>query len=118
MKHPLNQLHADISLASKQDCAGSRLSPISIPEALDHVVIYHSRGLHEGVADSRAYEVETALLQVFAHGIGFRRQGWKPRPQPPGVHSRFAANKLPDVAIERAELLLNCQERLRIPYRR
>src|SRR4030081_2135975 len=39
-------------------------------------------------------------------------------PQPPGIHARFATDKLPDVAVERAELLLHHEKCLGVPYRR
>ena len=40
-----------------------------VAEADGQMVVYHAYGLHEGVADGGADERESALLQVFAHGI-------------------------------------------------
>jgi hypothetical protein len=39
-------------------------------EARGEVVVDHAAALHEGVADGRAAEVEAALAEVFAHGVG------------------------------------------------
>ena len=37
-------------------------------EAGNEVVIDHSDGLHEGVADGGSYEFESPFLEFFAHG--------------------------------------------------
>ncbi len=42
---------------------------LSVAEALDQVVVDHADGLHEGVADRGADELEAPTLQVFAHGV-------------------------------------------------
>ena len=43
-----------------------------------------------------------------------------PEPEPffPAVHYRFPSDELPDVAIERTELFLNSEKRLRVGHRR
>src|ERR1700694_4274622 len=82
------------------------------------MVIHQSGGLHEGVADGRADEVEAALFQILAHRVRFRSARRNSLPQPPRVHSRFAPDKLPDVAVERAELLLDLEKCLGVLYRR
>ena len=39
------------------------------PKTIDDMVVDHSGGLHVRVADRRADELESALLQVFAQRI-------------------------------------------------
>jgi hypothetical protein len=75
------------------------------------VIIHHSNRLHEGVADSRSHEVEATLLQILAHGIGFGGARWKAFFSFARIHQRLAVHKLPDVAIEAAELFLDLQKR-------
>src|SRR5437899_4551320 len=89
-----------------------------IAETLDRVVVDQPSSLHERVADSRADEIEAALLQILAHRVRFRSARRNSSPQTPGVHSGFATDKLPDVAIERAELLLHVEKCLGVLYRR
>src|SRR5260370_39485901 len=51
---------------------GSRfLAQFRVAETRNQVIVDHARGLHEGVANGRADEAETALLQIFAEGVGF-----------------------------------------------
>src|SRR5437899_4145411 len=89
-----------------------------IAETLDRVVVDQPSSLHERVTDGRADEIEAALLQILAHRVRFRSARRNSLPQPPGVHSRFATDKLPDIAIERAELLLYRQKCLGVLYGR
>ena len=44
---------------------------LRIAETVDHMIVHHAGGLHQGVADCRTYEAETTFLQVFAEGVGF-----------------------------------------------
>ena len=54
---------------------GRSLSPalfgteLIVAETANQMVVHHAHGLHEGIADRGADERESALLQVFAHGI-------------------------------------------------
>src|SRR5438309_10268261 len=41
------------------------------PKAAAVVVVDHAGGLHEGVADGRAHELEAAADQIFAQSVGF-----------------------------------------------
>ena len=50
----------------------SKLLKLTIAEAVDEMIVHHSDGLHVGVDDGRADEVESALLEVFAEGVRFR----------------------------------------------
>src|ERR1700680_120177 len=95
-------------------CASTAL--LRIAENLHRMVVHQPRSLHEGVTDSRADEVEAAFLQILAHRVRFRSARRNSLPQPPGVHSRFATDKLPDVAVERAELLLHLEKCLGVLY--
>ena len=49
----------------------SALSELAIPEAVDEVIVDHADGLHVCVEDRRANEVEAALPEFFAEGVGF-----------------------------------------------
>ena len=44
-----------------------------IAEAVHNVIVDQTHGLHEGIADCGPDKVEAALLEVFAHGVRFRR---------------------------------------------
>src|SRR5476649_55116 len=79
---------------------------LRVTKASDQVVVDHAGGLHVGVADGRADELETAIEQVLAHRIGFGRARRHAFHAAPPVLFRFAADEAPDVAIERTELLL------------
>lgn len=37
--------------------------------AFDQVVVDHAAGLHEGIANGRAYEFETGLFECLTHGV-------------------------------------------------
>ena len=89
----------------------------SVAEALYAVVVHHADSLHEGVADRRPHEVEAALLEIFAHCIGFGSAGRNSLPRAPGVDPRFTAYELPGVVVERTKLFLDGEKGLRIAYR-
>src|SRR5204863_9440639 len=83
-------------------------------EAVDGVVINHPDGLHEGITDRRADELETALEQVAAERIGFgglRRQNLEGSS---AIHNRRAADKAPEIRVEAPALIAHRQERLRV----
>src|SRR6185503_9643838 len=88
---------------------------LAVAIAAGEMVVDHAGRLHEGVADGRADEAEAALLQVLAHRVRFggaRRDVVALAP----VLDRLAADELPDVAVERAELLLHGEKRLRVAH--
>src|SRR5258706_12087355 len=87
---------------------------LPVAEALHGVVVHHPRRLHECVADGRPHKGKAAFFEALADRVGFRRAGRQSLSWLPGIHARLAANKLPDVAIERSEFLLHCQECLGI----
>jgi hypothetical protein len=45
------------------------LPQLTVPEAIDQVVIHHANRLHVSIADCTANELEAPLLQVLAHGV-------------------------------------------------
>src|ERR1700733_4075818 len=92
----------------------TRSSQNSITEAIDHVIVHHSYRLHEGVADGRSDEVETAPLKVFAHGIGLGRARRNFLERPGRAQARLAVYELPDIAIEAAKFLLHREECFRV----
>src|SRR5258708_4497122 len=96
----------------------SAATSFGIAETLNRMVVHQPRGLHEGIADGRADEVEAAFLQILAHHVRFRSARRNSLPQPPGIHARFVTDKLPDVTVERAELLLHHEKCLGVSYRR
>src|SRR5690349_17847866 len=55
--------------------ASSTPPKLPMPVAADQVVVDHAGGLHECVADSRADELEAALVQRRAHLVGLAGLG-------------------------------------------
>src|SRR5690242_19571841 len=74
------------------------------------VVVDHAGGLHERIADGRADELEAASLQILAQCSGFHRQSRDFLRRLPFVLYRLAADELPNVGVETAELLLYSNE--------
>ena len=69
-------------------------------EALDRMVVDHADGLHERIADDGADEGEPPSLEVFAHGVGFRRPAGNVFMCFPMIHHRVPSDESPDVLIE------------------
>src|ERR1019366_6230044 len=82
------------------------------------MVVDHPRRLHKRVADGRTDKVETTFLEILAHRIRFGCMRRNLAANPPAIHARLAADKLPDVTIERTELLLHFKKRPRVGNRR
>jgi hypothetical protein len=80
-------------------------------KAGDEVVVHHPDRLHERVADRGADEAEAAFLQVLAHRVRLGRGGRNLLHRAPAVLAGPAADELPGVAIEAAELALDRKER-------
>lgn len=40
-----------------------------VSETADHMVIVHANGLHKGIDDRGADEIESAFFQILAHGV-------------------------------------------------
>jgi hypothetical protein len=70
---------ADICQA-ELDSSQSAFSPtamhvakLRVSRTSDEMIVEHACRLHEGVADRRADEFESALRQIAAQGVGFSR---------------------------------------------
>src|SRR5207249_1801871 len=85
-----------------------------VSEAFRGVVVHHSNGLHERVADSRADEPEASFAQLFAHRVGLSggRRNLAERVEP--MPDWSAADKSPYVSVERTEFFPRYQELLGI----
>src|SRR5947209_18477111 len=83
---------------------------LCVAEAIDGMVVDHPDGLHESVADGGTGELEAPALQVAAQGVGFGCAGREFPERAPGVGPGEAANVLPDVGVEAAELFLDGEE--------
>src|SRR5580765_3122061 len=94
----------------------SDLFPIS--KALLRMIVDHSHRLHESIANRRTNELEASLAQVFAHDVRFGSSRRNLLQRGPAIENRLAANKLPDVTVETAELLLHGEKRLRVLHGR
>ncbi len=79
-------------------------------KAVDRVIVDHSRGLHEGVANRRSDEAKTTLFQRLAHGVRFRAGCGNILQGAAGIDLRLAFNKLPNVTGEAAAFLLYGQK--------
>src|SRR4029434_10402635 len=54
---------------------GVPINDLLSAKAVDGVIIDHASGLHMGVADGRADELEAALTQILSQRVGFRAGG-------------------------------------------
>ncbi len=70
------------------------------------MVVDHADGLHVGVHDGGADEVEAALLEVFAEGVGDGGAGGDLFQRGAAVLEGFAVDEGPLVVAEAAELVL------------
>ena len=64
------------------------------------MVVYQSRGLHEGVADCGSDKLEAPFLEFAAHHSGLLGFGWHLRKVLEGVLDCFPVHKLPDISVE------------------
>ncbi len=74
------------------------------------MVVDHAGSLHVGIHDRGTDEMEAATDQVLAERLSRGRLGGDLGEAAPGVVQRRAADEAPDVGVEAAELLLDCQE--------
>src|SRR5438067_636561 len=84
--------------------ASAQLRAHCVARAGDKVVVDHAARLHERVADRRADEFETALQEILAQRVALRRACGKFFHRATAIHERAAADELPEVAVEAAEL--------------
>src|SRR6266850_1701051 len=90
----------------------------STQEAISRVIVHEPNRLHVGIGDRAADKPETTLLEILRQCIADRARRWHLSHPAPAIHDRFPSHELPDVAIERTELLLYSEKRLRVGYRR
>src|SRR4030081_582241 len=89
----------------------ARRSPIPAKASSD-MVVHEPAGLHERVADGRPDKAKAPLLEIPAHRVRLRGGGRNVSERPPPAAQRLPAHEPPDIAGERAELLLQAQQRL------
>ena len=71
------------------------------------VIIHQAGGLHVGVDNGGAHEVEAVFLQVFADKVGQRGRCRHIRQPFEGILDGLAVDKVPDIVAEAAPLFLN-----------
>lgn len=78
------------------------------------MIVDHSDGLHEGVNDGGADELEASSFEILAEGIRFGSGGRQSRPALVAFSERRASDEFPAVGIKGAEFGLNLKKRFRI----
>lgn len=92
----------------------SRLAKRPVSKAIGYMIVDHSNGLHERIANRRADECEPPAFQVPTHGLGDRRVAGNVLGRFPAVVNRSPFNELPNILIKAADFLLNEKKGLRI----
>src|SRR5580704_19616049 len=82
-----------------------------IAETIPRMIIDHADGLHERVANGSPDKTKAARLQILAQRVGFRRACWNLPRRLPIVFLRAPAHELPNVTVERSELMLHRKKR-------
>src|SRR5258708_8286852 len=95
-----------------------KLLDLAITKTIDEVIVYHSNRLHVRINDRRAYETESALLEVFAECIGFGRGRRNLPRRLPAVKLRPPVDKTPAIGVKITELFLGFEKGTRISHRR
>src|SRR6267143_3262628 len=103
-------LQSRLSRTASMPEVSGLLAQFRVAETRNQVIVDHARGLHEGVANGRADEAETALLQIFAEDVGFGGLCREAFVGFPGVLFGLTADEAPNVSVKRAEFFLNFQE--------
>ena len=78
-----------------------------MPKTIRRVVVHHADGLHQGVTNLCADEIEAAFAQVFAHDVGFIAPAGNILESFPAVLDRLPANESPEVTVKAAEFFLH-----------
>src|SRR6202171_189508 len=93
---------------------GLTLLQLVATETASDVIVHHSGGLHQGIADCGTCESKSAFLQILAHGVGLRgpRRDVLRTARP--ALFRLSSGELPEVSIKAAELALYGEIRLRV----
>src|SRR5881409_2914649 len=85
-----------------------------MPKTIQRVIVHHSDGLHKCITNRRSHKLEASFPEILAHRVGLRCARGNILQRLPFVLLWGAANKLPDIGIKTAELLLDLQETARI----
>ena len=78
------------------------------------MIVDHADCLHEGVADRRADEFESAPQQIATHGVGLGGARWHLGQRAPTILDRLAANKGPEISVETSEFFFNGEKVFRV----
>jgi predicted transcriptional regulator len=78
------------------------------------MVVYHSNGLHEGIADGAADEAEASTPKILAQRIRFGSEGRDLLEGVPAVYSWLSSDERPYIAVKRSKFLLNTEKCFRI----
>ena len=82
---------------------GVPINDLLSAKAVDGVIVDHAGGLHMGVADGRADELEAALVQILTQRIGFRAGGRIILQSAESVDHGRMINEAPDIGRKAAE---------------
>src|SRR5210317_944324 len=86
-----------------------RLFNLPVSKAVGGMIVDHADGLHESVADGRPDEIESTLLQVFAHFLRYCGLSGDIGKGCPVIDNRRVADKSPEVIRERIEFIKDLQ---------
>ena len=89
-------------------------SSLSASETVPRMVVYHSNGLHEGIADGAADEAEASTPKILAQCIRFGREGRDFLEGVPAVYPWLSPDERPDIAVKRSKFLLNTEKGFRV----
>ena len=78
------------------------------------MIVDHSNGLHERIADRRADESEPPAFQVSTQGIGDRRVTGNVLERFPAIADRSPFDELPNIRIKAADFFLKEKKSLGI----
>ena len=90
------------------------LTELAVAEAGGGVVVNHTNGLHEGVADGGADEAEAAFFQVLTYGVGYLSGSWEANVRFPRVLNGLAVHEAPNVFVEGPEFFLDLKKSFRV----
>ena len=85
-----------------------------VAKAISRMIVDHSNGLHECIANRRANECEPPAFQVPTQGLGDRRVAGNVLGRFPAIANRSPFDELPNILVKAADFLLNEKKRLRI----
>src|SRR5215831_13864926 len=81
------------------------------------MVVDHSYGLHERVADCRSYELEPSFSKILAHQVGLLRRGGNLSQIFVCMLDGFTVHETPDIIVEGSKLFANLLENYRVSNR-